>query len=125
MKIKTLGSLLLGSSILMASNSFAGPQVNSSFLKGYDLLPHEQQVFEGNWFSTRTLTCKVRAKGNEANPIAITALKKRAVVNGLILPEGTAMTVVVHVGDAIQFEFDHRAKLGLTNNGEQLVNLDC
>ncbi|STX30059.1 Uncharacterised protein [Legionella beliardensis] len=126
MKIRTISAFLLGSSVLFAANTFASQgAINSGFSKGYDLLPHDQYTLEGNWFSTRNLSCKVRAKGNEANPIIMTALKKRAIINGLIVPEGNAMTVVLHLGDTIHFELEARSKLSLMNNGEQLVNLNC
>ncbi|STX52740.1 Uncharacterised protein [Legionella busanensis] len=125
MKINKISALVLGSSVLFAANAFAGQEELISRSKGYDLMPHEERTMEGNWFSTRTLHCKIRAKGTEANPISVTALKKRAVVNGLILPEGNSMTVIVHLGDNMHFELDKRAKLGLLNNGDQLVNLNC
>ncbi|WP_419419570.1 hypothetical protein ACNVED_13845 [Legionella sp. D16C41] len=127
MKIKKISALLLGSSVLFAANTFAAAQGQEfmSRSKGYDLMPHAEQTLEGNWFSTRTLNCKVRAKSNEANPIAMTALKKRAIINGLILPEGNSMTIVAHLGDNIRLELDSRAKLSLINNSDQLINLHC
>ncbi|STX29873.1 Uncharacterised protein [Legionella beliardensis] len=128
MKIKRISAALLCSAtVLFAGSSFAQAQERTSntMLKGYDLPPHQEQVFDGNWFSSRVLQCSIRAEKHEQNPLVIEAKKNRVVVNGVILPEGSMMTVLVNVGDNIEFELDTRAKLGITNGSDNLMNIRC
>lgn len=128
MKIKKISAALLCSAtILFAGGSFAEGQglVKSTLLNGYDLPPHQEQTFDGNWFSSRVLQCSVRAEKHEKNPLIIEAKKNRVVVNGVILPEGSNMTILVNVGDNIEFELDTRGKLAVTNDSDSLLNIRC
>ncbi|WP_131783126.1 hypothetical protein [Legionella gresilensis] len=127
MKIKKISAALLCSAtVLFAGSSFAQNQeLALSTLKGYDLPPHQAVKFNGSWFSSQNFKCTVRAEKNDQNPLLIEALKNRAVINGVILPEGSLMTVLAKVGDKIEFELDARAKLTITNDADTLMNIRC
>lgn len=126
MKIKTLSAILLCSSALVASSAFAAEQnLVANMTPGYDLPANELQTFTGGWFKSSTLKCKVRSEADTGNTLSVLAMKKRVTVNGLLLQEGNSMSLMTHIGDTIHFELEARGKLGVTNNGEHLVNLRC
>ena len=64
---KKFNMLLLGTSVLLASNVYAEQTMSP---RGYDLKPHVRKVIKGDFTSTRQLTCKVRATDNQA-PMSI------------------------------------------------------
>ncbi|WP_419419326.1 hypothetical protein ACNVED_12435 [Legionella sp. D16C41] len=127
MKIKKISAALLCSAtVLFTGSSFAQNQeLTLNTLKGYDLPPHQAVTLNGSWFKTRAFQCSVRAEKYDQNPLIIEATKNRAVVNGVILPEGNVMTVLVNVGDKMEFELDTRAKLAITNDSDHLMNIRC
>lgn len=124
MKIKKISAALLCSAALVTGSSFA-QGLAASFLEGYDLPPHEAQVIDGNWFSNRILNCHVRADKPGQNPLIIESKKHRVVVNGVILPEGSTMTVLANVGTQIEFEVDTRGQFSITNDSDNLLNIRC
>lgn len=125
MKIKKTSLALACSVAFLASSSFAAGHIPANFSAGYDLKPHELNYLEGGTVSHKNFTCQIRAENPEAYAVDLVALKKRSVVNGQILEEGNSTTLNVRPGETLNVEIDAWGKLGLTNNGETLVNIKC
>ncbi|HCA89746.1 MAG: hypothetical protein CMF38_01635 [Legionellaceae bacterium] len=120
---KKFNMLLLGTSVLLASNVYAEQTMSP---RGYDLKPHVRKVIKGDFTSTRQLTCKVRATDNQAPmSISLSAIKKRVILDKQIIPQGQGVVLNVKVGDKFTVELEKRGRVSLTNESEELINLDC
>ena len=122
MNVKILSTIFVCTAALASKTTFANPEVTSA---KYNIPVNKQIVLKGSLLKTRILDCTVRSTGNKANLLWLTGMKNNTVVNGLIVPEGGVAYLVVNVGNRIRFEFEHRARLGVTNKGDSTVNLSC
>ena len=134
MNIKNLALVLASATGLYAGSSLAAThELASSVASGIDLPYNVVKTYHtSNWFYSESLSCKVRiARGeqNKGNKIVITALKKRVIVNGLILEEKnntpSSTTVVLNKNNTITFELVPGATMTLTNIDAPIVNLTC
>ncbi|MFC3909923.1 hypothetical protein ACFORL_12670 [Legionella dresdenensis] len=128
---KKINIFLLCSSALLAANSFAATEevVNESssdFIPWYLELPsNEVKTIKNHLIWKRHRECEVRMTQNEVVDLYIQALKKRSVINGIVLDEGAATTFIVKPGSILDIEFYSRAHVGFTNLGKSLISLKC
>lgn len=91
----------------------------------YDLPSGQLVLLKGNVFSTRKIDCQIRADVPKDHTINFVSLHNQNIVNGLILPEGQNTTIKSKIGDHIFIEMESNSELGLTNEGDSLVNIEC
>jgi|GEM_PF-3044834 len=124
--LRKIAILLLCSTALLATNVFAEAEENvESFAKYIELQPNQAKTIKNHMIWRTHKTCEVRIEENEAVELAFQALQKRIVVNGIIIDEGYATSLIVRPGDKIELELNSRARLGITNHGQHVVNLRC
>ncbi|QMT59734.1 hypothetical protein [Legionella sp. PC997] len=103
------------------SNSISG---TSNCL--FDLAPGEQFLIQGNF--TRKLKCNLESKEqNTENLLSFIAIKNKSIINKLTMPEGTVMILLTadNFKDGFSFELEPESSLGITNDSEDFVSLNC
>lgn len=94
----------------------------------FDLPPSEQVVVKGNQLKTRILSCKITTNGEDNNHLLnFISEYNTSVINNLILPEGTIMSLSFNSleGNKLTFELKENARLGITNDSSEFIKLTC
>ncbi|CAM3692541.1 hypothetical protein [Legionella longbeachae] len=126
MKIRGISNKFLGVNFLLwliYSNSISG---TSNCL--FDLPPGEQFLIQGNFKFTRKFECNLISKEqNTNNLLSFNAIKNKSIINNLAMPEGTVMVLftVDNFKDGFSFELEPESSLGITNDSEEFVSLNC
>lgn len=94
----------------------------------FNLPPNEQAVINGSQLKSKTLNCKVKTDGGD-NYHLLNFISKTntSIVNNLILPEGTIMTLSFAAleNDRLTFQVENNAQLGITNDSTEFIKLTC
>lgn len=126
MKIREISNKFLGVNLLLwsiYSNSISG---TSNCL--FDLPPGEQFLIQANFKFTRKFECNLESKEqNTENLLSFIAIKNKSIINNLTMPEGTVMVLFTadNFGDGFSFELEPESSLGITNDSEEFVSLNC
>lgn len=126
MKIREISNKFLGVNFLLwsiYSNSISG---TSNCLFG--LPPGEQFLIQGNFKFTRKFECNLDSKEqNTENVLSFIAIKNKSIINKLTMPEGTVMVLFTadNFRDGFSFELEPESSLGITNDSEEFVSLNC
>lgn len=101
---------------------------NSTSNCSFDLPPGEQVVLQGNLKITRKLACKIESQEQNIDKVlSFIAIKKSSIINRLTMPEDTLMTLYIsdNFGNDLTFELEPESSLGITNDSEEFINLNC
>jgi hypothetical protein len=94
----------------------------------FDLPPSEQLIIKGDQLALKTLHCEVETNGEESNHLLnFISESNTSVVNNLVLPEGTIMSLSFASleNDKLTFELKENARLGITNDSNEFIRLAC
>ncbi len=126
MKIRGISNKFLGVNFLLwsiYSNSISG---TSNCL--FHLPPGEQILLKGKFKFTRKFECNLDSKEpNTENSLSFIAIKNKSIINKLTMPEGTVMVLFAtdNFRDGFSFELEPESSLGITNDTEEFVSLNC
>jgi hypothetical protein len=138
MKIRGINNKFLGVNFLLwsiYSNSIWSIYSNSISGKSnclFDLPPGEQFLMQGNFKFTRKFECNLESdeqkkEQNTENLLSFIAIKNKSIINKLAMPEGTLMVLFTadNFKDGFSFELEPESSLGITNDSEEFVRLNC
>lgn len=94
----------------------------------FDLPPSEQVIVKGNQSKSRILSCQITTNGEDNNHLLnFISEHNTSVINNLILPEGTIMSLSFNSleGNKLTFELKENARLGITNDSSEFIKLTC
>jgi hypothetical protein len=104
------------------------PYIGHAASCSFTLPPNEQVVINGHKDTSRTMDCRVEDNGlgNDYLLNFISELNT-SVVNNLIMPEGTIMSLSLppKSSNELCFKLKPRAKLGITNDTADFLRVRC
>lgn len=94
----------------------------------FDLPPNELIIINGDRINPKILTCEVKTNGEDNyHLLSFSSESNTSIVNNLILPEGTIMSLSFTALDnnKLTFELKDNARLGITNDTSEFIKLAC
>lgn len=123
--LRKTGLTLMLISGLASTNTFANMHpLTSSVAVDYEFKPNHPETFSNVFFWTVKAACTISSESEE-NPIHVFMKRKSAIVNDIVLKEGTLLDVTVRSGDTLVITADRGAQVELTNLGTVVVNASC
>lgn len=115
--VKTLTfGLLLGASCLASAGIIT---------QHYNLPPNHMITIKGNGLMEKKVRCVVRAEEKTPHQLEFVSLRNSNIINSTILVRGKSTSLSLNQDDSFFLEMEKDSKLGITNTGNSLVNLEC
>lgn len=115
--LKTLAfGLLLGSTCLATAGIIT---------EHYNLPPNQLVTIKGNGLIAKKVRCVVRAEEKTSHKLEFVSLHHSNIINSSILVEGKSTSLSLKPDESFLLEMEKNSKLGITNTGNDLVNLEC
>lgn len=109
-------SLLLGGSCLAS----AGLQTQH-----YNLPPNHVVTIKGSVLMDKKVRCVVRAEEKAPHKLEFVSLHNSNIINSTIIVQGKTTSLSLKPDDSFFLEMEKNSELGITNTGNDLVNLEC
>ena len=123
MKIKKIYSIMRSALLLL----IIIPACNAAHCI-FDLPPGEQMFVNGNQNESKLLKCQVETSAQDSpNLLNFVSEVNTSVINNLILPEGTIMSLAFAFldEDRLTVELKEKARLAITNDTNEFIKLYC
>ncbi|WP_133136751.1 hypothetical protein [Legionella rowbothamii] len=96
--------------------------------RNFALPPNELIMLDGDSLQNKLITCQVKADVEENyHLLSFISEKGTSIVNNLVLPEGTIMSLSFHSLEQgkLTIELKKGSHLGITNDTEEFIKLIC